>query len=285
MATNNEAQKFTAGGVELASQQCQIIEKAVPRDLADMLESHAEHDWEKNAPPPGTIAAFEFQVAWLLNDSHAILNWHGHEVVVNELGGLGKKYENLCRLAKAQFRGRGDVNDVLNSTIDDYELGGWANPFGFWTAFKRDMIDARKVAFEAKRVPLEKATRDSSDGVHRERNSYAWSFSPEVLAIDEQTAQKWLAEWRGQLHADPVFSKWERAKTSGARQDCLLVEAIRRVLADEAYMEELARTGGKVAKLTRLVAEVRFLAGCSQAEAYRLLTDFKTRYSSPPKKI
>ncbi len=261
--------------------EAQVRESNVAVEKAEPWETFADYD----EPPAATQAAIEFQIASLLNDRLSTVNWPGREpLVVNEPGGLTKKLETLRRIAKAHFLYRGDLDDVLNQTIDEYGLWKWANPSGFWTAFKRDMIDGKKAAFEAKRVPLEKATRNSSDGTRRECNSYAWTSSNEALVTDEQSTQKWLAEWRGQLHADPMFSKWERAKASGRRQDCLIVRAVCRVLADEAYIDELASTTREVPKLTRFVAEIRSLTGCSQAEAYRLLGDFKRRYSSRRKK-
>ena len=232
-------------------------------------------------PGPGTIAALEFQVACLLDDRLSLITWPGREpLIVNRPGDLAMKYETLRRIAKANFPSRGDLEDVLNRTIDEYGLMKFANPFGFWTAFKRDMIDAKKAASEAKRVYLENAIRNSSDGTRRERNSHIWTPSQEALITDEQSARKWFAEWPRQRHSDAIFSKLERVKASGRADDRLVVKAIGQLLANKAYMEELGRSTRQVAKLTGLVAEIRSLAGCSQAEAYRLLGDFKRRYSS-----
>jgi len=241
---------------------------------------HVASDSGEQTPAPTTIAAVEFQLAWLLNDRQATLNWHGREVVVNEPGGLAKKYERVRRIARASFPSRGDVDDVLNRTIDDYELGGWSNPFGFWTAFKRDMLDTKKAASERKRAYLDHVERAASDGIRRAGNSYEWAISSDAARLQNQIAQKWLLQEAGEIHGSSVAEKWQLAKASERPLDRLICEAVRRVMADDGYMHELATTTREAAKLARLVAEIRSLEGCSQAEAYRLLTNFKNCHSS-----
>ena len=231
-------------------------------------------------PGPGTIAALEFQVACLLDDRLSFIHWPGREpLIVNRPGGLAMKLETLRRIAKANFPSRGDLEDVLNQTIVEYGLMKWANPFGFWTAFKHDMIDAKKAAYEAKRIYVEKVFRNSSDGTRRERNSYIWEPSKGALIADDQSAREWFADWRRQRQSDAIFSKLERAKASGRADDRLVLKAKDLLLANKAYMDELEGSPLQVAKLTELVAVIRSLTGCSQAEAYRLLGAFKMRYS------
>lgn len=235
----------------------------------------------EHPPEPATIAALEFEVASLLDDGRSSITWNGRECVVNTPGDFSRKYDALRRIANAHFPSRGDILDVLDRTIDEYGLWKWANPLGFWQAFKHDMLDAAKTAFEAKRICLEKAGRTRSDRIRPKRNSFEWTGSGEALAIDGQTAQGWLLERSGELHASEssILNKWEIAQASDYELDRLVCEALRRVAADSDYMEELADSKRETAKLTRLVAEVRSVARCSQAEAYRLLGNFKKRHS------
>ena len=235
-----------------------------------------------HTPDSATVAALEFQVACLLDDRYATVNWPGRgAIVVNEPGGLAKKLEALRRIAKLRFRSRGDIDDVLNSTMDEYGLWKWANPYGFWTAFKRDMIDAKKTAYEAKRVPLEQASRTFSDGVRKQRDSYTWAPTVGTRRVENEIARKWSIERSGALYTcePPVSHKWELAQASAHPLDRLVCELVRRLAADEDYMDELASTDREAAKSTRLAAEMRSLTGCSLAVAYRQLASFKKRHS------
>ena len=259
--------------------EAQVTEINIAVEKAEHPETFADYD----EPPAATLAAIEFQIACLLNDRLSTVNWPGREpLVVNEPGGLTKKLETLRRIAKAHFLSRGDVDDVLNQTIDDYGLWKWANPFGFWTAFKRDMIDAAKAASEAKRFPLEQAGRTFSDGIRNQRDSYEWTGAGGTRGLENEIARKWSIERAGEIYTcEPsVSDKWDLAQVSAHPLDRLICEAVRRIAQDEGYMDELASTNREAAKLTRFVGEIRSLAGCSQAEAYRLLGDFKRRYSS-----
>lgn len=228
-----------------------------------------------NEPPPAVVAALEFQVAALVNDQRASWNWHGREIVVNEPGGLKRKLNALLRIAKSKFPRHRDAEDVLSETIHEYGLWKWANPFGFWTAFKRNIIDASKAAFESKRVHVEPA---EGAGSNRQTNHKA--ESPEVLK-NHEAVQNWLVEQSGELHAagPSVAEKWDLAQASDHQLDRLITGAAQRLRADDGYMEELSQTERQVAKLTRLVAEIRSRTGCSQAAAYRLLAEFSERYS------
>jgi hypothetical protein len=271
-----EEQKFVKDEARVTESKVEV-EKAKPR------ETFADYD----VPPAATLAAIEFQVACLLNDRLSTVNWPGRgPLVVNEPGGLAQKLGTLRRIAKAHFSSRGDLDDVLNQTIDEYGLWKWANPAGFWTAFKRDMIDAKKSAFEAKRIPLEQADLTSSDGLRSRRDSYEWKMAEGTRKLENEIARKWSIEHAGELYTckQSVLDKWKIAQASDNEIDRLICGAVHRVAANKAYMDELARADREVAKLTRLVAEVRSLAGCSQAEAYRLISDFKRRYSSRHKK-
>ena len=257
-------------------EEAQVTEINVAVEKGEAPETYADY----NEPPAATLAAIEFQIASLLNDRLSTVNWPGGEpLVVNEPGGLTKKLETLRRIAKAHFLSRGDLDDVLNQTIDEYRLWKWANPSGFWTAFKRDMIDAAKSAFEAKRFPLEQAGRTFSDGIRNRRASYEWARAGGTHKLENQIARKWSIERSGEIYAfEPsVTDKWEIAQASDHQLDRLVCEAVRRIAADEGYMEELASTTRQAAKLTRIVSEIRSLANCSQAEAYRMLGSFKTR--------
>jgi len=238
--------------------------------------------WDGDEPPPATIAALEFQVSCLVNDSLSTVNWRWREpIVVNKPGELSRKYEVLRRIAKSHFPRRGDVEDVLDDTIDEYKLWSWSNPVGFWTAFRRNMIDALKAAYNAKRVYLETGQRASSDGVRRKSNSHEWAESEETRVIDNQNSQNWLVQQLDELHAQPSVSyKWDLAQASNHQLDRLVCEAVRRISADDGYMEELASTKCESAKLTRFVTEIRSLADCSDAQAYRLLGNFKKRHRS-----
>jgi hypothetical protein len=263
--------------------ETQVTESNVAVEKAASRETLADYD----KPHAATLAAIEFQIASLLNDHLSTVNWPGREpIVVNEPGGLAKKLETLSRIAKAHFLSRGDVDDVLNQTIDEYGLWKWANPSGFWTAFKRDMIDAAKAASEAKRIPLEQGGRTFSDGIRNRRDSYEWTRAGGTRKLENEIARKWSIERSGEIYTcEPSVShKWEIAQVSVHPLDRLICEVVRQVAADEGYMDELASTNREAAKLTRFVAEIRSLTGCSQAEAYRLLGDFKRRYSSRRKK-
>ncbi len=148
-------------------------------------------------PPPATIAALEFQVACLVDDRHSTVTWPGRKpIVVNEPGGLAKKQRALIRIATSLFPQRGDCEDVLSETTLSYGLVRWTNPVGFWTAFKHDMFDAKKTAFEATRVAVERA---QSSGTHR--NGFEWTPSSESLAMDGRSGQGWLAKRAGEVHA------------------------------------------------------------------------------------
>jgi hypothetical protein len=263
--------------------EAQVTESNVAVEKGEAPETFADYD----EPPAATLAAIEFQIASLLNDRLSTVNWPGCEpLVVNEPGGLAKKLATLRRIAKAHFSSRRDLDDVLNRTIDEYRLWKWANPFGFWRAFKRDMIDAKKTAYESKRSPLEQASQTFSDGIRKLRDSYKWAPAGGTRKLENEIARKWSIERSGEIYTcEPAVShKWEIAQVSPHPLDRLVCEVVRRVAADEGYMDELASTDREVAKLTRFVAEIRSLTGCSQAEAYRLLGDFKRRYSSRRKK-
>lgn len=253
-----------------------------PKDIVeepDGADDGTDHPSQEgtpiNEPPPAVIAALEFQVAALVNDQRATWNWHGREIVVNEPGSFKRKLNALRRIAESKFPRRGDAEDVLSETIHEYGLWKWANPFGFWTAFKRNIIDASKAAFESKRVHVEPA---EGAGSNRQINDRA--ESPDALKAHE-AAQKWLVEQSGELHAagPSVAEKWDLAQASDHQLDRLITDAAQRLMADDGYLEELSQTERQVAKLKRLVTEIRSRTGCSQAEAYRLLAEFSERYS------
>jgi hypothetical protein len=233
-------------------------------------------------PPPATVAALEFKVAWLLNDRHSSIDWPGHgNLVVNAPGELKKKYETLCRIAKAHFPSRGDTIDVLNKTIDDYGLGGWANPYGFWTAFKRDMMDAAKKGVEAKCVPLEEGSRTSSDGIRSRNNCHEWKPSEGARDHEKRQVEQWFARTYSEINTIkiPATERWKKVLASGHSLDRLVAEAHTRVLADKDAMEEITSSEREIASLTPVVREIRVLANCSKAQAYRILEKFRKRWA------
>src|ERR1700676_303788 len=211
--------------------EAQVTEINIAVEKSAPPETFADYD----KPPAATLAAIEFQIASLLNDHLSTVNWPGREpIVVNEPGGLTKKLETLRRIAKAHFLSRGDVDDVLNQTIDEYGLWKWANPSGFWTAFKRDMIDAAKAASEAKRLFLEEAGRTFSDGIRNRRDSFQWARTRGTRKLENEIARKWSIERQGELHTSepPVSHKWEIAQVSVHPEDRLICQVVRRVATD-----------------------------------------------------
>jgi hypothetical protein len=267
-ASRNVTERNQPGGKGFAS-----------RAAVHSRESDDDWDWLH----PATIAALDFQVACLVDDGYSTIDWPNREPdVVNKPGDFARKYEALRRIARAYFPRRGDVEDVLDHTIDEYRLWSWGSPFGFWTAFKRNMIDAKKAACNSKSIYLEHPQRSSSDGIRTRRNSHEWTETPQVNAIDRQTAQNWLRKQSAELHASepPVSEKWGIVEASDDKLDRLFCEAGRRIMADDEYMEELASSKRQAPTSTRLIAEIRSLAKCSQAEAYRLLHAFRERHSS-----
>jgi hypothetical protein len=163
-----EEQKSVKGEAQVTGSNVAVETVEAPKTFADYDE-----------PPAATLAAIEFQIASLTNDRLSTVSWPGREpLVVNEPGDLTKKLETLRRIAKTHFPSRGDVDDVLNRTIDEYGLWKWANPSGFWTAFRRDMIDAAKAACEAKRFPLlRRATYKSGLIFRSKRRLHHWSIT------------------------------------------------------------------------------------------------------------
>jgi hypothetical protein len=262
----------------------------VENPVTDAFRSVANGGYERERtsrhfsedPYPASVAALEFQVAWLLNDSHSSMNWPGHgNMMINTPGELKKKYDNLCRIAKAHFPSRGDTLDVLNETVCDYGLGAYANPFGFWTAFKRDMRDAAKKAVEVKCVPFEKSSQTASDGIRSRKCSHAWQPSEGAHHHEKKQARQWLTQKYSEISATktPAAQKWKNVIASDNPLDRLLVEAYNRVLTDKDVMEELASSEREVASLAPIVREIRLLTRCSQAKAYRILEKFRKRWA------
>jgi hypothetical protein len=268
--------------------QAQIcVESPVTGALKPVVNCSDPEIPQSEDPHPATVAALEFQVAWLLNDRHSSIYWPGHgNLVVNTPGELKKKYETLCRFAEAHFPSRGDTLDVLNQTIDDYGLGGYANPFGFWKAFKRDMIDAAKQGFEARCVPLEEGSRTSSDGIRSRNHSHEWTPSEGSHSHEQKRAKDWLTEKCSEISTTetPAVQKWKNVKASDNQLDRLIAEVFRRVVSDEVVMDELASAKRQVASVSPVVREICYLKGCSPAEAYRILEKFRKRHSPRRKK-
>jgi hypothetical protein len=270
---------------ELQAQIC--VETGITGALKPVVNCTEPEVPQSEDPHPATVAALEFQVAWLLNDSHSSVAWPGHgNLVVNTPGGLKKKYETLCRIAEAHFPSRGDTIDVLDQTIDEYGLGGWANPFGFWTAFKHDMMDAAKKADEAKCVPFETGSRTSSDRIRSRNNCHEWKPSEGSHNHEEKQARQWLNEKYSEISTTetPAVQKWKNVIASDNPLDRLIAEAYRRVLADEGVMDNAAGTKRQMAGVAPVVLQICLLSRCSQAQAYRFLEKFRKQWAGGRRK-
>jgi len=228
--------------------------------------------------PEIEIAALEYQVASLLDDKDSTLHWRGKvPIAINKRGDWARKLSALQRIAKYIFPKRGDVDEVLDHTIADYGLWTWSNPLGFWKAFKRDMFDAKKGAYEAKREPLELSDAVPSDGTRIKQNSYEWTASGATQTLDTQIARQWHLEAQRDRWPSIPFKSLEAAKASGHAGDITVVRILDRLLKDKDYLEVLSLK--KVANLARVVKELQRERNCSIAEAYRLLKAFKKRSS------
>jgi hypothetical protein len=248
-------------------------------DTADSPESGARSSIHE--PPPAVVAALEYQVAALVHDQRSTLNWRGREIVVNTPGGFKRKQARLHQIAASQFRGRGDVEDVLSDTIVEYGLWQYANPFGFWTAFRRNIFDVAKSGLESMSVPLEQPSI-----ANRSRLSGMWAPSPESRLIESDATKSWIVDEASRLHSlEPAVSeKWLAIRNSDDPLDELIRAAGDRLMADDRYLEELSHTDSETANMTRLVAEIRAIEGCSKAEAYRLLARFRQGHSAASRK-
>jgi hypothetical protein len=255
------------------------IPKQFADETADRPESGASSSIHE--PPPAVVAALEYQVAALVHDQRSTLNWRGREIVVNTPGGFKRKQARLHQIAASRFRGRGDVEDVLSDTIVEYGLWQYANPFGFWTAFRRNIFDVAKSGFESTSVPLEQPSIGRPS-----RLPHRWIASPESRLIEHDATKSWIVDEASRLHSlEPtVGEKWLAIRNSDDPLDELIRAAGERLMADDEYMEELSHSDSETAHKTRLVSEIRAIEGCSKAEAYRLLARFRHRHSLASRK-